>query len=108
MTEYERLLILRQITKLDLVSTIKIYNLCKKAQSERDALALCDSTHNYSVDYSAANELEYIFRMKALREKLRSAYERYISIENDGALLEDFVEDYINRHAYLLDKGKTI
>jgi hypothetical protein len=46
--------------------------------------------------------------MKALREKLRSAYERYISIENDGAMLEDFLEDYINRHAYLLDKGKTI
>ena len=108
MTKYERLLILRKITKLDLVSSIKIYNLCKKAQSERDTLASYDSTHNYSVDYSEVNEIEYVLRMKALREQLRKPYEKYISIENDGAILEDFVEDYIARHAYLLEKGKTI
>ena len=108
MTKYERLLILRQITKLDLFSSIRIYNLCKKAESEREALALCDSTHNYSVDYSEVNEIEYVLRMNALREKLRDPYEKYISIENDGAILEDFVEDYIARHAYLLEKWKTI
>ena len=108
MTEYERLIILRETTKLDLVSVIKVFNACKKAQYERDVMALNDPTHVYSVDYREANELEYKLRMDALRRSLLPAYQKYISIENDGAVLDDFVEDYIAKHYDILNKGKTI
>ena len=108
MTKDERLKILREVTKLDFISSIRLFNLCKKAQNEREILAVNDPTHVYSVDYRLVDEFEYELRMQILRNNLRASYQKYISIENDGAVLEDFVEDYIARHAYILDKPKTI
>lgn len=100
MTKEERLAILREVTELDTISSIRLYRIYKNTEY----LGMM----NGIINYKNAEEMEYEMRMKALREKLRKPYEKYISIENDGAILDDFVEKYIERHSYILDKGKTI
>ncbi len=100
MDKEERLKILRKVTKLDFRSFVTVYHECKKAERLRNQQYLSDSTHCYSTDYSIANELEYELRMDILRRKLSEPFIRYISVENDGATLEFFVEKYLEEHAY--------
>lgn len=98
MNKAEKLRVLRDVTRLDLKSFLKVIIECKKAERLRDICEINDPTHFYSVDYTQANELEYKLRMNILRENLRKPFEHYIQIENDGALLEDFVEKYLEEH----------
>ncbi len=98
MTKYEELVVLREVTKLDVISSLKVMKECLKAEERQNIMASLDPTHVYSVDYSSANELEYNLRMAALRKMLLEPWKKYISIENDGAGLEIFMERYLNEH----------
>ena len=91
----ERLALLREISPLNPIDSIRVYKECKKAEKVREIMAANDSSHVYSVDYSFANMLEYQLRMKALTHKLTPAWKEYLALENDGYGLDEFVEDYI-------------
>ena len=112
MTKYEQLLVLRHVTKLDVLSALKIARECRKAEEVRYLMESVDPSHSYSVDYTSANELEYSIRMAILRKMLIVPWKKYISVENDGAGLDLFIERYLNEHyehyEQINDKSKSM
>lgn len=107
MNKDEKLKLLREVTKLDFISSYRIYRENKKAEYLRDMIAKGDPTHVYSVDYTKSNDLEYDIRMKMLMQQLYGAWKQYIIVENDGTALCDFAEWYLYNYKEKYEKGMT-
>ncbi len=94
MNNNDRLKILREETKMDFISIIRVYKECKKAEYLRNMCELNDSKHTYSADYTNADELEYDIRMKILKEKLMIDWQRTLNTSN-VMTLDEFVENFL-------------
>ena len=107
MKKYERLEILREITKLDLLSAYKLHRACRKAENLRDLMARKDPSHTFSVDYTPVNELELELRMQKLQSDLKPVFNKYEHYERDKLALCEFAEGHIERYKEIRDREKV-
>ena len=96
MDDYEKLILLRNTTKLNLIDLLRIKRACNKAENTRNMLAKCDPTHSYSTDYREALNLEINLRIRALKENLYDEWKKYLSVEKDGFTLDQYVQRFLD------------
>lgn len=96
----EELKLLRENTKLGIISNFKLYKR-KKAIDRFYKLYRGNSFEN-SLDYEYLYDLEYEIRVKKWINSCRSAWEKYTSIEHDGIGLDEF-----SKRALTLCKSKS-
>ena len=102
--DYEVLKSLREITRLGPIAEFKILRARKSAEKYRELYMKDNPSDEISVDYSTVNDLEYQLRIDSLKRKLEKTWLSYLSYENDGIGLDEFVSDYLVQ--YLNDKSK--
>ncbi len=104
--KYEMLLLLRKITKLNIVDFVRVRRECSKAEEVVHMLIKHDPTHTYSVDYTKAIDLEIRLRTNTLKYNLYDEWKKYISVEKDGFTLEQYALRFLNDYAENNSKKK--
>ena len=92
---FERLEQLRELTELGPIAKFKIMRARKQAEDYRKLYIKENPDDVIGVDYSTANELEYELRMNSLRKSLEKQWAEYVTYENDGMGLDQYVNDYL-------------
>ena len=102
----EELEVLREITKLNPISYMKVLKARKEAEIFRNLYVKYEPNDKIGVDYSTADALEHSLRKQALAHDLEKSWREYIRVENDGYGLMDCVDDTL-RHYLNEKKEKT-
>ena len=88
---YERLEVLRNITKLGPVAYAKVMKARRNADNQRELLMKYEPNDEIGVDYSVANDLEIALREQALQNRVEKDWTMY----GDGLSLSEYADGII-------------
>ena len=89
---------LREMTRLDPIAYVKVLRARREAENLRDVYARYEPSDKVAVDYSDANDLEYMLRKRSLERSVQSDWLDYLRVEHDGYGLSEFADDCIRTH----------
>jgi len=86
---------LRHMVRLNPIAYAKEQKARKQAEKLRDLYIKYEPNDIIGVDYSIANNLEYVLRKQALERLVEKTWRNYVAIENDDYGLSQYADDCI-------------
>ena len=101
----KRLESLREMTTLNPFDYFRVKNARWQAERFRDIYISENQSDIIETDYSVADDLEYFLRFRQWERDVKSAWLKYLGLENDRYGLSEFAEDSLLKH--MNEKGQS-